>query len=301
MRAYGGTPMHFNTSKWRCFYCRKAFPLCAFIVVIVNLSFIAYMLHTNPPRYLHSYGGLVPRNFAPGRGRDYPCYHRLRFADPPGLVTALASAPGSGNTWVRHLLQQATELMTGSMYDDGFLKMAGFPAEGVNNGSVLVVKTHDGHPDVRRHFQRAVLLLRHPRDAVLAEFNRLHGGHVGHAKLKDFEERWESFWPGALDYWAAFNTDWLHFQGPLHVVKYEDLELRLNATLRDLLRFLEVSVSAQDFDCALKNNGNFRRKKRRKVTNETKKFVLTEDIRRRVAKSEEAVRLADNERNWAFL
>ena len=78
--------------------------------------------------------------------------------------------------------------MTGSMYNDAFIKSVGFPGEGVNNGSVLVVKTHEGHADVRRHFRRAVLLVRHPRDAILAEFNRLHGGHLGHASPKDFEE-----------------------------------------------------------------------------------------------------------------
>ena len=33
---------------------------------------------------------------------------RLRYISPPGPRTALASFPGSGNTWVRHLLQQAT-------------------------------------------------------------------------------------------------------------------------------------------------------------------------------------------------
>lgn len=32
----------------------------------------------------------------------------LRFLDDPGPVVALASFPGSGNTWVRYLLQQAT-------------------------------------------------------------------------------------------------------------------------------------------------------------------------------------------------
>ena len=32
----------------------------------------------------------------------------LRFLEPPGPVVALASFPGSGNTWTRHLLQQAT-------------------------------------------------------------------------------------------------------------------------------------------------------------------------------------------------
>ena len=30
------------------------------------------------------------------------------FAKPPLPVTALASVPGSGNTWTRHLLEQAT-------------------------------------------------------------------------------------------------------------------------------------------------------------------------------------------------
>ena len=32
----------------------------------------------------------------------------LSYISPPGPRTALVSFPGSGNTWVRHLLQQAT-------------------------------------------------------------------------------------------------------------------------------------------------------------------------------------------------
>ena len=32
----------------------------------------------------------------------------IRYMEQPGSVTALASFPGSGNTWVRHLLQLAT-------------------------------------------------------------------------------------------------------------------------------------------------------------------------------------------------
>jgi len=31
-----------------------------------------------------------------------------RFSDVPMKATALASRPGSGNTWVRHLVQEAT-------------------------------------------------------------------------------------------------------------------------------------------------------------------------------------------------
>lgn len=32
----------------------------------------------------------------------------LRFLDPPKSTVALVSFPGSGNTWLRYLLQQAT-------------------------------------------------------------------------------------------------------------------------------------------------------------------------------------------------
>lgn len=41
--------------------------------------------------------------------------------------TALASFPGSGNTWLRYLLQQVTGILTGSVYNDLFLKNNGFP------------------------------------------------------------------------------------------------------------------------------------------------------------------------------
>ena len=57
----------------------------------------------------------------------------LRFRDSTSQrdgVVALASFPGSGNTWLRYLLQQATGIITGSIYnDDGNDKLAqnGFP------------------------------------------------------------------------------------------------------------------------------------------------------------------------------
>ena len=55
----------------------------------------------------------------------------------------MASPPGSGNTWVRHLIQLATGIQTGSTYFDKELKVSGFPGEGISNGSVIVVKVHN--------------------------------------------------------------------------------------------------------------------------------------------------------------
>ena len=74
-------------------------------MLVVNL----YLLHTSPSRWLHAHGGVLPRRFSLSGWASYPlCHPRLLPAQPPRVVTALASVPGSGNTWVRHLLQQAT-------------------------------------------------------------------------------------------------------------------------------------------------------------------------------------------------
>ena len=36
------------------------------------------------------------------------CDRKLEYMNPPGPVTALASFPGAGNTWTRHMIQQLT-------------------------------------------------------------------------------------------------------------------------------------------------------------------------------------------------
>ena len=96
---------------------------------------------------------------------------------------ALASFPGSGNTWLRYLLQQATGILTGSVYKDHALLKNGFPAESVANGSVLVVKTHEFGAKARSAFDQVILLVRDPLASLQAEFNRRSGGHTGHASV----------------------------------------------------------------------------------------------------------------------
>ena len=59
------------------------------------------------------------------------------------LPVALASFPGSGNTWVRGLLEQTTGICTGSVYCDTSLRRSGgFIGESIRSGAVLVTKTH---------------------------------------------------------------------------------------------------------------------------------------------------------------
>jgi hypothetical protein len=77
-----------------------------------------------------------PRRIRSGRKIEW-C-NPVGFKAAPGPVVALASFPGSGNTWLRYLLQQATGVLTGSVYKDYALLKNGFLAESIVNGLVKV-------------------------------------------------------------------------------------------------------------------------------------------------------------------
>ena len=120
--------------------------------------------------------------------RDSVC----RFMNGAGRdPIALASFPGSGNTWVRGLIQSVTGLCTGAIYCDRMLRKTGFPGESIRSGIVLVVKTH--HYDPRwtgvyydksapfSYFKKvehipvyssAIFLLRNPFDSLVSEYSR---------------------------------------------------------------------------------------------------------------------------------
>ena len=124
-------------------------------------------------------------------------------------ATALASYPGSGNTWARALLEAATGILTGSAYVDAALVHAGFLGEGATE-RVLAVKTHwpwdddaglanatlDGLGGAAG-FDRALVLVRHPYSAIPSLFayqhTRAHGDEAPeHAwrAWRDRDARW---------------------------------------------------------------------------------------------------------------
>ena len=95
------------------------------------------------------------------------------------------SFAGSGNTWVRGLLEAATGICTGAVYCDISLRGKGFTGEFTRSGQALVVKTHSSLSEwvndkskqsVLREtsglFGSAILLVRNPFNALVAEWNR---------------------------------------------------------------------------------------------------------------------------------
>ena len=79
----------------------------------------------------------------------------------------LASFPGSGNTWVRGLLQKVTGYCTGSLYCDRDLRRHGFAGESITGPSVLVTKTHKPNPRTslsvtNSSFSKVIFIIRDP-------------------------------------------------------------------------------------------------------------------------------------------
>ena len=110
-----------------------------------------------------------------GNPQDGQCHFMSQAHRMP---VALASYPGSGNTWLRGLLETATGICTGFEFCDISMRVKGFAGENIVSGAVSVVKTH-GFPHWKAnnkhsgvHFDSAVVLVRNPLDAFVAEWNR---------------------------------------------------------------------------------------------------------------------------------
>ncbi|POI20609.1 hypothetical protein CIB84_015646, partial [Bambusicola thoracicus] len=119
----------------------------------------------------------------PGVATDNRCMDRRFLPMRSKQLVALASFPGAGNTWARHLIELATGFYTGSYYFDGSLYNKGFKGERDHwrSGRTICIKTHESGQKEIEAFDAAILLIRNPYKALMAEFNRKYGGHIGFA------------------------------------------------------------------------------------------------------------------------
>lgn len=167
-------------------------------------------------------------------------------------ITWLASYPGSGNTWTRTLLEHATGIFTGSMYEDESLIDASLVGEGnVNPADVVVVKTHaSSFPAMPSKGTRAIILIRSPLPAALSRnqialADKLGGNmHTFEVSYEALRSRFDRFRQLALENWRDFYTFWTRFPGDVMFLRYEDLEMDTRGTLtRLVLPFLGLNVS----------------------------------------------------------
>lgn len=197
---------------------------------------------------------------------------------------ALVSLPGSGNTWVRGLLEQATGVCTAAMWCDPNLRATHFCGEGLHSSRTLVVKNHDpairwrgealsgSHQHTENNkpeFDLAIFVHRNPFEAMVAEHNR----EVGFAKWEDAIKTNRTFdlpvSHHVQSYGAEYfgdNVQWnarikeltqrwktmvIHLlvrsrQRPVLLVKYEDLVENPSREVARMVRFLGYGGSLSE-------------------------------------------------------
>ena len=63
------------------------------------------------------------------------------------------------------------------MYNDRSIKRKGFVGEGRADDHVVVIKTHRS-VNYASLYDRAIVIIRDPHEAMMAEYKRRHGGHT---------------------------------------------------------------------------------------------------------------------------
>ena len=149
----------------------------------------------------------------------------LQILDPPGPMTGLWSFPGSGNTWMRHLIQLSTGYVTGSEYLEN--SMGGFPGEHITNGSAIVVKSHLLRENANM-YDRAILIIRNPLDSFIAESNRMLTGNpsfLSNAPIDKLIEFIDGKQERLFSLWLEFHQNLIldTFFKPIHMIRFEDL------------------------------------------------------------------------------
>lgn len=215
--------------------------------------------------------------------QDNRCMDRRFLPAKSKKLIALASFPGAGNTWARHLIELATGFYTGSYYFDGSLYNKGFKGERDHwrSGRTICIKTHESGQKEIEAFDAAILLIRNPYKALMAEFNRKYGGHIGfaaHAHWKGKE--WPEFVRNYAPWWATHTLDWLKFGKTVLVVHFEDLKQDLFTQLGRMVSLLGVAVREDRLLCVeSQKDGNFKRSGLRKLEYDP----YTAEMRRTIA------------------
>jgi len=212
-------------------------------------------------------------------------------------TVGLISAPSSGNTWTRYLLEKATGYFTGSVYRDYRLYSTGYLGE--HSSDTVIRKDHflltdskkvPSEKDVSKLYSAVVFIVRNPYNTYISDFQRRNThSHTGMVNFENITEEITMFNPMFLSKLSKSLTS----KGvPLYVIVYEDLvknpigEIRkLLTTFAPLKPILPNSKELEDRLMCLSSQltGLFKRKKQKlnydHLYSKKVEDILNEDIR----------------------
>ena len=154
-----------------------------------------FCVNTAVNNFLYS---LSQSDFKKTAGNNYNCSSCLGQINEFQTIPLLSIA-GSGNTWIRFLIEQATGYSTGSVYNDKSL-LKKFKGENAwpSQKQSIVVKAHVW-PRIINFLNETgqvgvpgcIFILRNPKDSLLAEYTRRltnynHTRAIGFQELKNY-------------------------------------------------------------------------------------------------------------------
>jgi hypothetical protein len=193
----------------------------------------------------------------------------------------LMSFPGSGNAWLRKLIEFSTGIYTGSMDSTDNELLSIFPGEKACGLRMSVLRTHPHFLDVQkgklkfrylpqdqkckrgliREFKRMIFLVRNPHDALWSYYQLLNTlSHGDYIREDTFDaDNWNYYAPILAAQWdkefyeivmPAFETNYQ--PEDVTIVRYEDLldPARRENVLVSLLEFMHYTVSPERVSCA---------------------------------------------------
>jgi hypothetical protein len=193
--------------------------------------------------------------------RDPIVWLRHRGLDSSDVF--LAEFPRSGSTWLRFML---VEILTGQ--PAGFLNVnSAIPEIGTQvrarpilPGGGRLIKTHEPY---RGNYKRAIYLVRDVRDVLFSveACDREFGWSDYFSQGRDFDGYLDSFLNGGTMRFRSWQGHVQSFldsptaaSGNLLLVQYEEMRRNTEATLLQILEFLEVDADRSTVRSAIANN-----------------------------------------------
>ena len=65
---------------------------------------------------------------------------------------------------------------------------------------------------------------------------------------------WQRFVRCKIEVWRIFHEDWLQYDGPLLMLRYEDVSANLEYYLHKMSDFLQLNITQEDFQTTIRNS-----------------------------------------------
>jgi len=223
--------------------------------------------------------------------------YRTRIAVNGSIPSrALASYPGSGNTWSRLLIESATGLFTGAIFNSSNTDISFGEVREWNDGSTIAQKTHqrtileelymkyEGYQaiDIYDNLQwrkdhvaqfggRAIVIVRNPFKCVISYWTFLKtGSQTEGLKDKDslLSHDFRYFALIGINRWLELITDWIEYGSEVYFLFYEDMVDNPVEEMRNLMDAVGIDVDEGRLKCMEKQNeGKFHRTSHVDTTN----------------------------------